>query len=44
LLLEAKIGDNWLDTKDIIWYNNKTFVNKGVNYKHEQWSNNNRYK
>jgi hypothetical protein len=25
LLLEAKMGDNWLDTKDVSWYNYKTF-------------------
>jgi hypothetical protein len=24
LLLEAKIGDNWLDTKDVLWYNDTT--------------------
>jgi hypothetical protein len=25
LALEAKIGKNWLDTVDVLWYNKKTY-------------------
>jgi len=33
LLLEAKIGDNWLDTKDVLWYNNTTLEEKKLDGK-----------
>jgi hypothetical protein len=33
LLLEAKMGDNWLDTKDVAWYNYGTYINR----KEDKW-------
>ena len=30
LVLEAKLGNNWLDMQEVIWYNYEPF-NKGVN-------------
>ena len=32
LLLEAKIGNNWLDMKEVLWYNIETYKRKGVRY------------